>query len=186
MEFDKVVHRFLTPYVIVSGLHGDEPAGNYAAEYFKKYSNVKVFSNLNKNQTRRKNGKDLNRHFDTEDQGVMQKNLLNEIEKINPLLVISLHEDNEANGMYAYCSVEIFKKIQNIFKNCNVPLENKIHGDQTKDGVIVNGKQPYPGTLERALKRRNISYCTLETPSSKMSIEERVKILVFIVKSILN
>jgi len=186
VKFNKIIQKFLPRYVIVSGLHGDEPAGNFAAEYFKDYPNVKIFSYFNEDGTRRKNGIDLNRHFDTEDEGDMQKKLLNEIEKINPSLVISLHEDNEINGVYAYCSPELSDKIQKILLNGNFLLADTAHGDNTENGVITQGKQPYPGTLERALKRRNIAYCTIETPSSHINIRERVKILVSIVKSILN
>jgi predicted deacylase len=186
MKFDETIQKFLPHYVIVSGLHGDEPAGNLAAEYFKNYTNVKIFSYFNEDGTRRKDGKDLNRHFDTKDQSAAHKSLLKKIEMINPSLVISLHEDNESKGVYAYCSLEISKKIQDILLKCNIPLADKVFDDIAENGVIVNGKQPYQGTLERALKRRNIPYCTLETPSSQMSIEERVKILVFIVKSVLN
>ena len=37
MKFDFLVEKILNKktFVIVSGLHGDEPAGNKAAEYFK-------------------------------------------------------------------------------------------------------------------------------------------------------
>jgi hypothetical protein len=37
-------------FVIISGIHGDEPAGNKAAEYFKNQKNVYVISNINKIQ----------------------------------------------------------------------------------------------------------------------------------------
>ena len=48
MNFNQIVEKALDEklYVIVSGIHGDEPAGNLAAYHFKNHSNVLVFSNM--------------------------------------------------------------------------------------------------------------------------------------------
>ncbi len=188
MKFNALVENILNPktYVIVSGLHGDEPAGNIAAKYFKNLPNVKVYSNLNKTDKRRLDGKDPNRHFDTDDQNDLQDRLLSEIEKLNPTLVISLHEDDEVDGVYAYCSPEIEDKIKNALMKSKIQLAVKAHGDDAEHGVISNGQQPYKGTLERALRRRNIPYCTLETPSSSEEIETRAKTLISIVKDLVQ
>lgn len=188
MKFNALVENILNPkiYLIISGLHGDEPAGNIAAKYFENLPNVKVYSNLNKSKKRRMEGKDPNRHFDTEDQDSFQTNLINKIEKINPVLVISLHEDDEVDGVYAYCSEDVKDLTSNALACGGMELANVAHDDPTDKGVIVNGKQPYEGTLEKALKRRNISYCTIETPSQKKDISERANCLIKIVSKIID
>ncbi len=187
MKFDILVEQILNSkkIVIVSGLHGDEPAGNLAAQYFKDQPNIKVFSNINKTNKRRIDGEDPNRHFDTDDQTDLQDRILNAIENINPTLVISLHEDDEVDGVYAYCSSEIEDLVKNSLSKSKIKLTHKAHGDITNDGVITKGQQPYKGTLERALKRRNIPYCTLETPSSKEDIQKRAETLISIIKDLI-
>ena len=187
VKFDALVENLLNPnvFVIVSGLHGDEPAGNTAANYFKNLPNVKVYSNLNKTKKRRLNGKDPNRHFDTDDQNDLQDRLLSKIEELNPTLVISLHEDDEVDGVYAYCSPEIEDKVKNALMKSKIQLAVKAHGDVTDQGVISNGQQPYKGTLERALKRRNIPYCTLETPCADEEFETRAKTLISVVSDLI-
>jgi len=40
--------------------------------------------------------------------------------------------------------------------------------------------------VERALRKRDIPSCTIETPSAKMSLEERVNIHKKIVEGLLN
>jgi predicted deacylase len=188
VKFDALVETLLQPnvYVIISGLHGDEPAGNVAANYFKNLSNVYIFSNLNNTNKRRLDGKDPNRHFDTKDKDSFQNKLLAKIEKINPTLVISLHEDDEVDGVYAYCHPAIKDKIMSALSKSEIPLAPIAHGDATEGGVITHSSQPYKGTLERALKRRSIPYCTLETPSATENIEKRTKTLIAIVSDLIN
>jgi len=188
VKFDALVENLLNPnsYIIISGIHGDEPAGNLAAKYFKNLPNVKVYSNLNKTKKRRIGKKDPNRHFDTEDGGELQDKLLFQIEKRNPTLVISLHEDDETDGVYAYCSPEIHDKVKAALSKSLIPLADSAHGDMADKGVISDGNQPYKGTLERALRRRNIPYCTIETPCSDEDIEKRVKSLINIVSELIS
>jgi predicted deacylase len=187
MLFDFLIekHSGNKTFVIISGIHGDEPAGNKAAEYFKNQKNVYVISNINKTNKRRVDGKDLNRHFDTPDNNDFQDRLLLKIEELNPSIVISLHEDDEVDGIYAYCSPDLEEHIKNCLSEVDIKILKQAHGDETNDGVITNGKQPYKGTLERALRRRNISYCTIETPS-KENFEKRVDCLKNIVFNILS
>lgn len=187
MIFNFLIEKFLDKktYVIISGLHGDEPAGNEAANFFKNQPNILIFSNLNPTKKRRYDGKDLNRHFDTNDKNDLQDKLLAKIEKLKPYMVISLHEDDEVDGLYAYCSSEIESVIKNALKKSNFKLANSAHNDNTNDGVITNGDQPYKGTLEKALKRRNILYCTIETPS-KENFEKRVDCMKKIINIIVN
>jgi len=187
MLFDFLIEKTLNKktFCIISGLHGDEPAGNVAANYFNNKSNIFVFANLNPTDKRRLGGKDLNRHFDTKDSSELQKSLLTKIEELSPSLVISLHEDDEIENAYAYCSYEIKDIVKSAFRNIEVNKAKYAHGDKTDNGVIVNGKQPYSGTLERALKRRNILYCTLETPS-RDKLENRIKCLKKLVEDIIR
>lgn len=178
MKFDFLVEKIFKnkTYVIVSGLHGDEPAGNLALEPFKNLPNVKIFSHINPTTKRRYQGKDLNRQFDDKDKTDLSDQLLSQILELNPDLVISLHEDDEVSGLYAYCSPEIKNKVQKVLKNSPFRLASRAHSDKTEAGVITRGKQPYRGSLERALKKRKIPYCTLETPSSE-NLEKRVSCL---------
>jgi predicted deacylase len=172
--------------IIISGLHGDEPAGNIAAKFFENLQNVYVISDINSTNKRRMDGRDLNRHFDTPDENDIQDKIILGIEKMNPKLVISLHEDDEVDGVYAYCSPDLEECLKQCLEGIDISVLKNAHGDKTDGGVITNGNQPYKGTLERALRRRNISYCTIETPSSEKSLEERVICLKQIVNNIIN
>ena len=181
MKFEEYYNR--KQFVIVSGLHGDEPAGNSVAEKFKNESDVLILSNLNPTNKRRIDNKDPNRQFDKD--GEFQNNILNTIEETNPILVISLHEDDEVDGVYVYCSPYIKEQVKASLKDIDLPLASKAHTDETDEGVITKGKQPYEGTLERALEKRNIFYCTIETPS-KENFEKRVDSMTKIVHNLLN
>jgi len=187
VKFDFLVEKILKnkTYVIVSGLHGDEPAGNLALEPFKKLPHVRIFSKINPTPKRRYQGKDLNRHFDDEDKTDLSDQLLFQILELKPDLVISLHEDNEASGLYAYCSPDIKNKVQKILKKSSFRLAKRVHSDKTEKGVITHGKQPYKGSLERALRRRGISYCTLETPSSE-DLKKRILCLKSLLKDLIR
>jgi len=172
--------------VIVSGLHGDEPAGNIAVQAFKNKENIFIFSNINKTNKRRYKGKDLNRHFDDNNRADISDKLLQKIEDINPYIVISLHEDNEVSGLYAYCSQEIEQIVQGCIKHAGFHLAKRAHSDKTDSGVITDGKQPYRGTLERALKKRGILYCTLETPLEAANINDRVECMKYVIGKLLK
>jgi predicted deacylase len=164
----------MNPIIIVSGIHGDEPAGNVAAKYFEGKDNIIVLSDINQTGKRRFGSQDLNRHFDQEGQD-LQNSILSYIESLNPQLVISLHEDDNARGVYVYCSKQISNNIKKILLKYDLPLAKTAYGDRTDNGVIDNGKQPYKGTLEKALEKRNIPYCTIETPLH-LNLEQRINI----------
>jgi len=132
------------------------------------------------------NGKYLNRHFDTPDENDLQDKILLKIEEMNPSIVISLHEDDEVDGVYVYSSPDLEEYIKKCLDGIDFKILKNVHGDKTDDGVITNGKQPYKGTLERALRRRNISYCTIETPSKNENLKKRVDCLKKIVFNIIN
>ena len=192
MKFDLLFENLLNKYtkedvyVLVSGIHGDEPAGNEAVKYFKNRKNIYIISNVNKTGKRRLNGKDLNRHFDSEDSTAIQDNILNKILEINPKLVIDLHEDDEVDSVYAYCTKDIEDNVKKALSDLGVKLAKRAHGDNTDDGVIVNGKQPYKNTLEKALKKRNISYCAIETPSSSEELQKRVDHMIKIINHLIS
>jgi predicted deacylase len=189
MKFDFLIENLLNKktFVIVSGLHGDEPAGNKAAEYFKNQKNVHVISNINKTNKRRVDGRDLNRHFDDKGHSdKIQEDIISQIEFLNPYMVIDLHEDNEVDGVYAYCSPELENIVKSCLTNIELNIAKTAHGDKTNQGVIVNGKQPYKGTLERALTKRNILYCTIETPSNIENFQKRVDTLKSIVHNLIK
>lgn len=173
-------------FVIVGGVHGDEPAGNIAADYFKNKDNIYVFSHINKSHKRRFNGKDLNRHFDQNGQTKIQKDIISKIEEIKPLLVICLHEDDSLDGIYAYSTPKIKDKIKECLADVNFKKMKFAHHDKTDGGVIFNGKMPVKGTLEKALAKRNIDYSTIETPIKQMPVEDRAKIMVKLVKGIIS
>jgi len=187
MIFDFLIEKHLNnkTFVLISGLHGDEPAGDSVSEYFKNKKNIYVISNLNPTNKRRLNGKDLNRHFDTDDKNDLQDSILAKIEELNPDLVISLHEDDEVDGLYAYCSPEINELVKKALSESNFEIAKIAHNDETDGGVIVNGEQPYKGTLERALKRRDMLFCTIETPS-KEDFQKRVECMKKIVSFIIE
>lgn len=181
MRLYEEIHR---PVVIVGGLHGDEPAGNYAADFFEGRNNVHVISNINKTGERKFFNKDLNRHFD-KDESQIQENIMGQIENLNPKMVISLHEDNESKGVYVYSSEDLKETLQNILKKLGLPVVTMAENDRTSKGVITNGKQPYNGSLERALARRDIPYCTIETPVD-WELAERISAMKHIVEELIS
>ncbi len=187
-NFNDIVTSVLSKkkIVIVSGLHGDEPAGNIVCTFFKHFENVYIISDINNTNKRRLNGKDLNRHFDTTDEGYIQNYILQEIENIKPELVICLHEDDEVNGMYVYCSQEIEDLLKQCLQFVNIKIAKSAHKEHTNKGVISHGKQPYRGTLERALKKRNVLYCTIETPVTLYSLKHRVDCMRHVVDYIIK
>jgi len=190
MKFDQLVESILVsasgPTVIVGGIHGDEPAGNIAAKSFKGRSGVVVFSDINKTGHRRLKGVDPNRHFDQDDSLPEEDKLLEDIIALKPRLVIALHEDDSTDEVYAYCSPGMKDKLQAVLAKLDVPLAKSAIGDKADKGVITDGHLPTKGTLERALRKRDIPSCTIETPSAKMFLEERVSIHKKVVESLLN
>lgn len=169
------INTFATAYekdasnmLLVAGLHGDEPAGNEAAD---KLQNVDKITRVNKTGKRRIDGKDPNRHFDKETEGKLQKDILKTIEDKDPDLVVAMHEDDEAQKPYAYASESAADKLKAVLKDKNTA--QSAHGDKTDKGVISKGNNPKDGSLEKALDRRGIPRVTIETPSSAQSLEER-------------
>lgn len=170
--------------VIVGGMHGDEEAGNIAANSFRGMEGIHVISDINTSGKRRLDGKDFNRHFDTKDSNELNDSILTQILDISPRLVIDLHEDVDSRGVYVYCTSSLTPKIQSILDKYKLPLAKSAMGDKVNKGVVDDGNLPSRGTLERALAKRGIPYCTLETPTA-WPLGKRVKVLRMIVNALL-
>jgi hypothetical protein len=168
--------------LIVSGLHGDEPAGDIAADKLK--DSVDVVSHINPSNKRRFEGKDLNRHFNKPTEGNKQKTILDLIKKKKPDLVVSLHEDDEAKKPYAYASKNIKDKVEKALKDKDTA--KSAHGDKAEHGVISEGKNPPDGSLEKALDAQGIHRVTLETPSKTENKQSRVKTHLDVVRKLLS
>jgi len=186
--YSGVVSNLLEQYsackaVIISGLHGDEPAGNEAAKCFRGIEGIAVIRNINKTGKRRDGRVDLNRQFGRGNNKTDR--ILDVIKRKSPGVVISLHEDYDGEGVYVYCSSELSGLLKDILPKLNVTLVKSAYGDRAENGVITNSKDPYPGTLEQALDRMNIKHCTIETPT-KWGYEERADIHRKIVSAIVK
>lgn len=176
--------------VIISGIHGDEPAGNIAAQHFKKLKDVLVIDYVNTTGKRRFLGLDLNRNFLKRNMPEKDKDILQSILKVQPEIVISLHEDDSIGSVYMYCSADLSFFLQSLLKDTEITINTAhgfVHGDKAEKGVIQGGlSHKRQGTLERALEKYNIPHCTIETPTKKHSIEERAEIQKNIVTNILK
>ena len=190
MKFDTLVESILAttegPIVLVGGIHGDEPAGNLAAKHFLNKKGVVVFADINQTGRRRLDGVDPNRHFDKNDSLPIEDELLTKIENIQPKLVIALHEDDSTDEVYAYCSPGMVDKVKAALRGLNVPLAKEAIGDKTDEGVISHGHLPTVGTLERALRKRDIPSVTIETPVKTYSVKERLKLQIKLIEFLLQ
>lgn len=168
--------------LVVSGIHGDEPAGDKAAQKLK--DSADVVSDINPSDKRRFEGKDINRHFDKPTEGKVQKTILDIIRKKKPSKVIALHEDDEVDKPYAYSSESLKDETREALKEYRTA--SSAHGDKTEDGVISKGKNPPDGSLEKALDDRDIPRVTLETPSKSQNMNKRVETQLDVVKKLLG
>jgi len=180
MKFDVLVESILAttegPIVIIGGIHGDEPAGNIAAKKYEGKKGIVVIADVNKTGERRLDGVDPNRHFDKKDSLPIEDEILSKIEDQKPRMVIALHEDDTTDEVYAYCSPGMEDKVKAALKSLDVPLAKSAIGDKTDEGVIVRGHLPTAGTLERALRKRDIPSVTFETPVESYDLEKRVEL----------
>jgi len=186
LTFEEYYNQIESPVVLVGGIHGDEPAGNIAAKRYKGKENIVVIADVNPTGKRRLDGVDPNRHFDKKDSLPIEDEILAKIEEVQPRLVIALHEDDTTDEVYAYCSPGMKDKVQAVLAELDVPLAKSAIGDKTDKGVIVRGHLPTAGTLERALRKRDIPSVTVETPVKSYSLEERVKLQIRIVNGLLK
>jgi hypothetical protein len=168
--------------LVVSGIHGDEPAGDVAAEKLK--GTTDVISDINPTDKRRFRGKDINRHFDKPVEGSIQQKLLDIIDSKRPSKVVALHEDDEVDKPYAYSSPSLAHEVKEALKDKDTATS--AHNDKTDDGVISEGKNPPKGSLEKALDNRGIAHATIETPSKSQNMGERTKTHLDVIKSLLG
>jgi len=189
MKFDVLVESILAttegPIVIIGGIHGDEPAGNIAAKKYEGKKGIVVIADVNKTGERRLDGVDPNRHFDKKDSLPIEDEILSKIEDQKPRMVIALHEDDTTDEVYAYCSPGMEDKVKAALKSLDVPLAKSAIGDKTDEGVIVRGHLPTAGTLERALRKRDIPSVTFETPVESYDLKDRVDLHVKLVNFLL-
>jgi hypothetical protein len=167
--------------LVVSGIHGDEPAGDVAAEKLK--GTTDVISDINPTDKRRFRGKDINRHFDKPVEGSIQQKLLDIIDSKRPSKVVALHEDDEVDKPYAYSSPSLAHEVKEALKDKDTATS--AHNDKTDDGVISEGKNPPKGSLEKALDNRGVAHATIETPSKSQNMGERTKTHLDVIKSLL-
>ena len=186
LTFEEYYNQIESPVVLVGGIHGDEPAGNIAAKKFEGRKDVVVIADVNTTGERRLDGVDPNRHFDKEDSLPIEDEILAKIEALQPRLVIALHEDDTTDEVYAYCSPGMKDKVQAVLAELGVPLAKTAIGDKADKGVIARGHLPTAGTLEKALRKRDIPSVTIETPIKSYSLEDRVKLQIQIVNGLLK
>ncbi len=96
-----------------------------------------------------------------------------------PRVVLNLHEDDEIESCYAYCS----EPLQEIAEKCVAAMRTvlpgnttSIHHDHAENGVIIGGNIPCKGTLEKELEKYGILYVCMETPEME-KITFRIKAL---------
>jgi predicted deacylase len=174
--------------VLVAGLHGDEPAGNLAAQHYSERSDVMVINYVNPTGNRRFLGLDLNRNFLGKDALEKNKNIIEDIKKADPDIVICLHEDDRCDGVYMYCSPDLSYFLKSLLPSLDINLATGTrYKDKIESGVIVGGYSlERKGTLEKALTSYGISNCTIETPSKQYSLQERAEIQIKIINNILK
>jgi predicted deacylase len=175
---------------IVSGLHGDEPGGPYGMlDFFsqKKLPNIGLLLlpvlnpfGLIRNNRKDDMNRDLNRAWDKNDRKIVKK-VKNIILDFKPDLLLSLHEDQNADGYYMYKSKNADESIVRFF--CDelnkdlIPASGPtIYGDEVEDGVIRNTNQDKPKhakSLELFFEKNHIPNITLELPSTLPLIQRK-------------
>lgn len=177
---------------IISGLHGDEPGGPYGVlEFFKKDNIEKLKNNILllpvmnphgfENGSREDDkGADLNRKWHRKDSKEPVKTVKDVVTSFNSDLILSLHEDSNADGFYLYPSEGIEKSIVSYLKKflhtIFDPISNKtIYGDKVKNGVVVSmGKKPkHYASMEKFFEKQGTPNVTLEIPGD-LSLGKRV------------
>ena len=127
--------------------------------------------------TRKAFGKDLNRQFGKNN--VTANNILQIILSHRPQILITLHEDDEIDNCYVYCT-DVLKPLAeqslNVMRTILPGIPNIVHGDTAEQGVITHGKEPFKGTLEKEVVKYGINYICFEAPELN-TLSERIKAL---------
>lgn len=184
------------PYVgILSGLHGNEPAGPEAMfDFFLKHlstanNDVNLFlmpllnpHGFNRFIRKDANNTDMNRQWDKTSRKLI-KNLKKLFLDQNFDLVISLHEDPNVDGFYVYggryIKGEKLEAIASILEKFMKPIKDgEIYGDPVFKGMVEDGNEDKPKhkkSLEFFFDKNSVPNVTVEI-SAKDKIESRVKI----------
>jgi len=159
--------------VIVSGIHGDEPAAAIAGRQLAS-KGLPVVDVGNHSGKRTDHGIDLNRHFDDANKPPKLVSALRKLVALHPKQIIDLHEDNDAHGAYAYASHDIADRVrQKLNAGKALGQAKSVKGDKAVQGVITDGKYPPKGSIEKVMENKGISYTTVETPTN-VPLSERV------------
>jgi predicted deacylase len=184
------------PYVaILSGLHGNEPAGPEAVyEFFSKHisvsnDDVNLFlmpllnpHGFNRFIRKDANNTDMNRQWDKNNRKLI-KNLKKLFIDENFDLVISLHEDPNVDGFYVYGGRYIkgdqLEAVANILNKFMQPIKDgEIYGDPVFGGMVEDGNEDKPKhkkSLEFFFDKNKIPNVTAEI-SARGNIESRIQI----------
>ena len=152
--------------VIVSGIHGDEPASWKAGKQLANEGKT-VVDVGNHSGKRDFKGKDLNRSFDDKHKPAKAALGLNKILEKKPKQIIDLHEDVDQTMAYAYASPEKALKARKVLRgNPFFSLSDK-----------PVRSQPPKGSLEKAVERKGIGYITAEAPAKSAPLKKRISFL---------
>lgn len=182
--------------LIGATMHGNEPSGAYGTvEFLKKHEipkNVRLIilplmnpHGFVKDIRTASNKVDLNRAFrakEFQNEGKLIRDTLAD-EKIN--LLVSLHEDDGADGFYVYCpegqAISVLQPLLKIAeKHFPIVDADKFRQEKMEKGVIVmadNNKSPHNvKSFEYWVRQQNDKcyYVCTEVPT-KFSLEKRVE-----------
>lgn len=177
---------------ILSGLHGDEPGGPYGILDFMANNDVtscNIFvmplmnpHGFNRHIRRDADQKDLNRQWD-ESSSAFIKELKKLFKKQKFDFVLSLHEDDDADGFYLYGGRYIGHDSLKIMADILSPhvdpiTDGEIYGDPVYGGIVEDNNEDKPKhfkSLEFFFDKLNVPNLTVEIPG-KLDLKERVKI----------
>lgn len=188
----KMLDASLPTVAILAGLHGDEPAGPYGILEFMKHYEPKLCNlflmplmnphGFNREIRRDANQSDLNRQWDESSRSLVRK-LKKIFKNAHFDVVMSLHEDDGANGFYIYGGRHFeknnLKKIAGFLKKHVNPIEDgEIYGDPVYNGVVEDNNEDKPKhfkSLEFFFDKIGVPNLTVELPG-KVKLDERIKI----------
>ena len=177
---------------ILSGLHGNEPGGPYGViDFLKNYDSFDVCNlfimpimnphGFNRHIRRDANQSDLNRQWD-ENNTKLIKTLKKLFKKQKFDFVLSLHEDDSADGFYIYggrlIGIDSLKWIAEILATHIKPIsDGEIYGDPVYGGVVEANDEKKPKhfkSLEFFFDKINVPNLTLELPGD-LKLEKRIE-----------
>jgi predicted deacylase len=168
---------------VISGLHGDEPGGPFGILDFFNRKNIKNLKNnlllipvMNPSglmDGKREDGKDrdLNRVWNRREDKEPVRSVKEVILEFAPDMLLSLHEDDNADGFYLYpsegCSGGVIKWFKDFLHTKFDSISNKtVYGDKVKNGVVVSmsSKPKHYASMEKFFEKSGIPNVTLEIP----------------------